>query len=39
MVRLAYDGAKGRTLDVSSEGERYAAIVGKLGAKRRTVDD
>jgi tRNA threonylcarbamoyladenosine biosynthesis protein TsaE len=39
MVRLAYDGAKGRTLDVSAAGERYEAIVTKLGAKRRMVDD
>jgi tRNA threonylcarbamoyladenosine biosynthesis protein TsaE len=31
IVRMAYDGAKSRTIEIEAHGERYRAIVEKLG--------
>jgi tRNA threonylcarbamoyladenosine biosynthesis protein TsaE len=35
LIRLAYDGAKGRTIETTSAGERYAAIVRKLRPREK----
>ena len=36
LLRLAYDGAKARTIEIESVGARYAELAGKLETRRRT---
>jgi tRNA threonylcarbamoyladenosine biosynthesis protein TsaE len=34
LVRLAYDGARGRNIEIETHGERYEEILSKLGVRR-----
>jgi hypothetical protein len=34
LVRLAYDGARGRTVEIEAVGERYAELAQRLSRRR-----